>query len=86
MSVRPIAVTISFVSGLGALAETDEASIELSDGSTVASLIDALRGRFPVLFPAAERAVYLVNARRAAPDTVLSDGDRVLVLQILGGG
>lgn len=86
MNVSPIAVTVGFVSGLRALAETDEASIELPGGATVAVLIDALRKRFPALFPLAERAVYLVNARRADRETVLSDGDRVLVLQLLGGG
>jgi molybdopterin converting factor small subunit len=86
VNVPPIAVTVSFVSGLGALAGTDEASIELPSDATVAVLIDALRKRFPALFPMAERAVYLVNGRRAVPETALSDGDRVLVLQILGGG
>ena len=79
-------ITISFVSQLRGLAGTDEASVELQSGATVALLIDALRGRFPALFPAADRAAYLVNARHATPETVLRDGDRVLVLQILGGG
>jgi molybdopterin converting factor small subunit len=86
VSVPPIAVTVRFVSSLGALAGTDEASIELPGGATVASLIDALPKRFPALLQVAERAAYLVNARRADRETVLADGDRVLVLQLLGGG
>jgi molybdopterin converting factor small subunit len=81
-----IAVTVRFLSGLGALAETGEASIELPEGATVAALIDALHRRFPALDAAAERAVYLVNARRVTPETALSDGDRVLMMQLLGGG
>ena len=52
----------------------------------LAALIDALRARFPALCPVADRAVYLVNARRATPETPLSNGDRVLVMQLLGGG
>ena len=86
MNKPPIAITVGFVSEFRELAKTDEASIELPGGATVASLIDALRRRFPALFPVAERAVFLVNARNATPETVLSDGDRVLVLQVLGGG
>ena len=86
MNVPSIAVTVRFVSSLGALAGTDEASIELPGGATVAVLIDALRRRFPALFPLAERAVYLVNAQCTDQETVLTDGDRVLVLKMLGGG
>jgi molybdopterin converting factor small subunit len=86
VTVSPIAVTVSFVSGLGALAGTGEASIELLEEATLAALIDALRKQFPALSPVVDRAAYLVNAQRATPETTLSDGDRVLVMQLLGGG
>jgi molybdopterin converting factor small subunit len=86
MQQAPITVTVRFVSQLKDLVGTDEASVELPGGATVAALLDALREPFPALFPTVERAVFLVNARSAAPETVLSDGDRVLVLQVLGGG
>ena len=68
------------------LAGTDRSVVELPEGATVDDLAGMLRERFPGLFPMAEWAMYLVNQRTGAGDTRLSEGDQVLMLQILGGG
>ena len=79
-------VTVRFVSQLRDLAGTDEASVALQDGATLAGLVHGLRERFPALYPAADRAIMMVNDRIATPETALRDGDQVLVLPVLGGG
>jgi len=78
-------VTVKFFS-YASLAGTKESIVELPEGATLAALAAVLTERFPGLFPAAERALYLVNHRSATRDTRLSDGDQVLMLQLLGGG
>jgi molybdopterin converting factor small subunit len=59
---------------------------DLPAGATGADLAARLAEQFPAIFPQAERAIYLVNQRTGAGDTLLNDGDQVLMLQILGGG
>ena len=68
------------------LAGTSESEVDLPAGVTVAALAGLLAERFPALLPAADRAIYLVNDRIGGRDTALNDGDRVLLLQALGGG
>jgi len=68
------------------LAGTSESVVDLPAGATVAALAGLLTERFPALFPAADRAIFLVNDKIGSQDTALNDGDRVLLLQALGGG
>jgi len=68
------------------LAGRSEDVVELPAGATVAALAGLLAERFPALFPPADRAIYLINDRIGGRDTALNDGDRVLLLQALGGG
>ena len=68
------------------LAGTSESEVDLPAGATVAALAGLLAERFPALFPAAGHAILLVNDKIGARDTPLADGDRILLLQALGGG
>ena len=68
------------------LAGRSEDVVELPAGATVAALAGLLAQQFPALFPAADRAIFLVNDKIGGRDTALNDGDRVLLLQALGGG
>ena len=79
-------VTVEFVSPLNGIASVDRASVTLPEGCTLAKLVSALREQFPDLFPAADRALFVVNTTLARPDTVLRDGERVLMMQVVGGG
>ena len=78
-------ITIGFFS-FSAQAGTAESVLELPEGATMAALAGVLREQHPALFPQAERALYLVNHQASTRDTLLKDGDRILMLQILGGG
>jgi molybdopterin converting factor small subunit len=80
-----VIVTVRFFSAHKSLAGEDELSVELRTGATVGDLIQALRERLGG-FPDASRITPLVNHRAATGETTLADGDRVLILQILGGG
>jgi molybdopterin converting factor small subunit len=79
-------ISVKFLSQLRVLAGTDEAVIELPEGATVAELFGSLRQSFPALFPIAEHTVVMVSKKIATPQTVLHDGDQVMLLQLLGGG
>jgi len=79
-------VTVKFVSPLNRSAGTDQTSVSLPEGARLAELVGALREGFPRLFPAAERAIYMVDTTLAHQETALRDGGRVLMMQVLGGG
>jgi len=79
-------ITVKFMSQIRVLAGTGEAVVELPAGATVAGLFRRLRESFPEIFPVAEHAVVMINHKIAAPETALSDGDQVMLLQLLGGG
>jgi molybdopterin converting factor small subunit len=78
-------VTVSFFS-FSALAGVSGSTLDLQGEATVAELVGVLKEQFAGMFPQAERAIYLVNGQTGTRETPLKDGDRVLMLQILGGG
>jgi len=59
---------------------------ELSQGATVAALIEYLKKRFPGLRQSIDHTLILVNGRYAALENSLKDGDEVTILPIIGGG
>lgn len=78
-------VTVKFFA-FKELAGRSESVFDLPEGATVADLTALLAKQVPAIFPLAERATYLVEKRIASRDTVLRDGDAILMLQMLGGG
>jgi molybdopterin converting factor small subunit len=80
-------VMVKFLSQFRVMAGTDKAEVELPEKAKVAALLDALREPYPGIFPVVEQhAMIMVNHKMVAPETVLQDGDEVMLLQILGGG
>ena len=79
-------ITVKFMSQIRLLAGTGEAVVELPEGATVADLFDQLRESFPAIFPVAEHTVVMANHKIVTSKTALSDGDQVMLLQLLGGG
>jgi MoaD family protein len=79
-------VTVKFFSHFRQMVGTDQLSVDLDGGVTIASLLNSLSERFDNPALKNDRAVLLVNQKNAFPETILKDGDSVLLLPILGGG
>ena len=80
-------VTVKFFSFFRPIAGTDQLSIDLPDGATLARLMTCLTERFNApIFSSNEGTIMMVNRKNAFPDTVLKEGDDVLLLPVLGGG
>ena len=61
-------------------------SLELAEGSTVADLTTAVRGRWPRLAPPQIQIVVAVNTEYAEPGLVLHEGDEVCLIPPVSGG
>jgi molybdopterin converting factor small subunit len=79
-------ITVEFISPLNSAAGANRTLLAVPEGGTLANLVGALREQFPNLFPAGERAMFMIDQTLARRETVLRDGDRVLMMQLLGGG
>jgi molybdopterin converting factor small subunit len=79
-------VTVKFMSQFRTLAGVEKATIELPKGTTAAKLLHALCEPYPDISPVVRHATIMVNHRIVTPESVLGDGDEVVLLQLLGGG
>ena len=79
-------ISVKFMSKFRTLAGTEETEVELPQDATVAGLLASLRDLYPGISPLLQQAMIMVNHKIVAPEAALSDGDQVLLLQILGGG
>ena len=79
-------ISVKFMSRLRTLAGAEEVDVELPEDATVTKLLDSLREPYPSIFPLVQQAMIMVNHKIVAPEAVLCDGDRVMLLQIVAGG
>lgn len=81
-------ITVKLFSMFRHYAGVDEVMVELDTGATVSDLLDALAKRFdnPVFTDDETLLMLLVNKNNAPRQTVLTEGDVVHLLPILGGG
>jgi molybdopterin converting factor small subunit len=79
-------VTVQFFSFYKNLAGAESAEVELPDGAKVAKLVTLLVEQFPGLAPIRERAMFMIGPQIASRETVLNDGDKIIMFQLLGGG
>lgn len=63
-----------------------ELSLEVPDGSTVATAFATLAAAHPVLAPAGPTLRFAVNATYADPDTILAAGDELALIPPVAGG
>jgi molybdopterin converting factor subunit 1 len=56
------------------------------EGATVASVVAALRERYPGLGPTADRALLAVNQEYVGGDLKLHDGDELALIPPVSGG
>ena len=79
-------VTVNFFSYLRQITGTDQLSIELAEKATVADLLKSLNEKFDGLSIKDERTSIMVNHKNVFPQTILKEGDKVLLLPIMEGG
>lgn len=79
-------IIVKFFTYYRSIAGTDRLAVDLSDNVTVAELVEKLRSQFDNPSFTLEKAMPLVNKKRAIPETVLKDGDEVLLLHLMSGG
>lgn len=79
-------VTIGFFSFYRQITGMDNLSVDLPEGASLAELLNFLNRRFECLTFTNERGLMMVNRKNAPTETVLKEGDHILLLPILGGG
>lgn len=79
-------VTVKLFAHLRNIAGTDRLRVALDEGATVAELLDRLSNTIDSPALKDNSASVLVDQKNAEPDTLLKDGDEVLLLPIIGGG
>jgi sulfur-carrier protein len=63
-----------------------EVTLEVASGMTVAQVGDRIRTPFPTLHPLAEVTRYGLNLGFVEPNTVVQDGDEVVLIPPVSGG
>ena len=73
---------------LGLITGNLPTSIEVSDGTDLAGLIQAMRDEYGVerIDTIVKKSTFLVNNKKTDENSQLNDGDKVMVLTVLGGG
>ena len=79
-------VTVKLFAHLRKIAGTDRLQVALDEGATVADLLDRLSSTIDSTALKDNSASVMVDHRNAEPETLLKDGDEVLLLPIIGGG
>jgi molybdopterin converting factor small subunit len=79
-------VTVKFFSFLKSITGHAQLSVALPEGARLADLLSSLNSQFDQFASVKHQMVTLVNHQSALPETVLQDGDDVLLLPFLGGG
>ncbi|MFA4915211.1 MAG: MoaD/ThiS family protein [Syntrophales bacterium] len=79
-------VTVKFFAFFRQITGVDHLSVVLAEGATIAELLNLLSRKFDNLSFESERPVIMVNHTNALPQTILKEGDNVLLLPVLEGG
>jgi molybdopterin converting factor subunit 1 len=79
-------IKVKFFAILRERAGTAEITKDISDGSTITDLWQALQQDFPRLNVTGIRLLYAVNQNYVSPDFELSDRDEVVFIPPVSGG
>ena len=79
-------IKVKFFAFCRDLAKSDEAELEVEEGSTGRDLWDILREKFPALKEAAASTLLAVNMEYVEADVKLKDGDEVALIPPVSGG
>jgi molybdopterin synthase sulfur carrier subunit len=79
-------VTVKLFAHLRNIAGTDQLRVDLDEGATVSDLLDHLSKTIDSPALRDNSASVMIDHKNAERDTILRDGDEVLLLPIIGGG
>lgn len=79
-------VNVKLFAVLREKAGTAETSLELPDGTTVASAVEALASEFPQLRDHLQSVAFAVNRSYVKSRTSLGDGDELALIPPVSGG
>ncbi|NLJ58319.1 MAG: MoaD/ThiS family protein [Tissierellia bacterium] len=72
---------------LGRLGNEKPYSIELEEGTDLKGLLKIMEDKYSFgIMTTIRESVFLVNKSKIELNTVLKDGDEVMILSVLGGG
>lgn len=79
-------MTVKLSAHLRTIAGTDQLRVALDEGATVSELLDPLNKTIDSPALKDNSASVMVDQKNAEQETVLRDGNEVLLLPIIGGG
>ena len=79
-------VTVKLFAHLRNVAGTNQLRVDLVEGATVADLLDNLGKTIDSPALTDNSTSVMIDHKNAGPETILMDGDEVLLLPIIGGG
>ncbi len=79
-------VTVKFFSFFRHISGADQLSVDLPEGTTLGELLNSLSEKLDSSSLRSERAMMMVNHKNAFPETILREGDDILLLPLFGGG
>jgi molybdopterin synthase sulfur carrier subunit len=79
-------VTVKLFAHLRNIAGTNQLRVDLVEGATVADLLDNLSKTIDSPALTDNSTSVMIDHKNAGPETILMDGDEVLLLPIIGGG
>jgi len=80
-------VTVKFFGFPSAFGRDNAKTFELPEGATIAQLLAVIKAEAgPDVDAFSQKSSFVVNRSRAERDTVLQDGDEVMLMFTLGGG
>jgi molybdopterin converting factor small subunit len=81
-----VKVSVKFFAHFRRIVGADQLSVNLDGDTTMAGLLNTLTEQFDNPAFRDDAAVAIVNQTKAGPETVLKNGDSVLLLPVPGGG
>jgi molybdopterin synthase sulfur carrier subunit len=79
-------VTVKLFAHLRSVSGTDQLRVDLDAGATVSDLLDHLSRTIDSPALTDNSTSVMVDHKNAEPETLLKDGDEILLLPIIGGG
>lgn len=86
MSNSSITVTVKLFAAFGEAYGVSELTVELAPETPVSEVLESSIGQYPQLEQWRTRTRFAINLEFVSPDTILTDGDEVVLIPPVSGG